>query len=509
MTRARTPDLYQQYLDISQKAADFNNAAALLSWDQEVYMPKKGFEFRGRQLATLSAAAHELLTSESFGALLEELYSRTDLGEAEAANVRLSYEDYRKSRKLSTAFIEKLTLQTSESYNAWLEARNLNDYKRYAPALERMIALKQEQASLYGYSDHPYDALLDDYERGATTKLLDGVFAQVKTELPPLLDRIRSSRQVSDDLFRQHFPRDLQFSFSMQVLEAMGYDLEAGRQDYSEHPFSISFAPTDVRVTTRVSEQDLSSLLWSSIHEGGHALYEQGLPVGQYGLPLGTYVSLSIHESQSRLWENCVGRSLSFWKHFYPRLQALFPGQLGGYEVEEFYKAANKVEASPIRTEADELTYHFHVLIRYEIEKAVIGGEVRASELKDVWNEYYGRYLGIVPEHDKEGILQDVHWSHGSFGYFPTYSLGSFYAAQFFGQASKDVSGLGELIAQGQYAPLLGWLRENVHCHGRKYSSEDLCRRITGNGLEFSSFMRYAKEKYSGIYNVVAAENVV
>lgn len=492
--------LYEEYVGIMQKAADFNNAAAVLGWDQEVFMPPKGFGFRGRQLATLTAHAHELLTAAPFGELLQELCSANDLIEDESANVRLSYEDYQKNTKLSASFVEKLSEQTSKCYAAWIDARRKNDFNIFQPSLQEMIVLKRQQADLYGYAEHPYNALLDEYEKGATVQLLDKVFDTVKNELPLLLARINSCKQVDDSLFLQHFNKQEQFDFTIAVLQKMGYDFEAGRQDFSEHPFSTSFAPTDARITTRVNENDLSSIIWSSIHEGGHALYEQGLPTTQYGLPLGAAVSLSIHESQSRLWENCVGRSVAFWQYFYPLLQQKFPQQLSTFSVEYFYKAANKVTPSLIRTEADELTYHFHVMIRYEIEKELIAGNLNTNNLAQVWNDYYQEYLGVVSSDDLHGVLQDVHWSHGSFGYFPTYSLGSFYAAQFFEAAMNTIPDLSTNIEFGNYQQLVLWLRENVHRHGRKHNSEELCHRITGKGLDFNAFLKYAQAKYSGIY---------
>jgi carboxypeptidase Taq len=491
---------YQSFVSAMQKAADFNNAAAVLGWDQEVMMPPKGFEFRGRQLATLAAHAHELVTNDTFGALLKGLLAANDLNENETANVKLSYEDYCKNTKLSSAFVEKLSEQTSKCYAAWIDARRKNNFSVFQPSLQEMIELKRQEADLLGYETHPYNALLDAYEKGATVKQLDAVFETVKNELPALLHQIQSCKQVDDGLFSQPFDKQQQFNFTLDVLRKMGYDFDAGRQDFSEHPFSTSFAPTDARITTRANENDLSSIIWSSIHEGGHALYEQGLPTTQYGMPLGAAVSLSIHESQSRLWENCVGRSLGFWGHFYPVLQNYFPKQLAQYSAEDFYKAANKVAPSLIRTEADELTYHFHVMIRYEIEKELIAGSLNAHQLSEVWNESYRKNLGISSDDDLKGVLQDVHWSHGSFGYFPTYSLGSFYAAQFFEQALKDLPALEKEIEEGQFENLVNWLRNNVHQHGRKYTSEALCTRITGRGLDFHSFMKYATNKFTKIY---------
>lgn len=495
-----TEQLYNQYREQTQKAADLSNAAAILGWDQETYMPVKSVPFRSRQLATLATQEHEIATSEAYGQVLYELASRGDLGDSEAQNVRLSLDDYEKNRKLSSALVEALSEAGSTSFNAWVLARQEGDFKLFAPQLERMIELKRQQADAYGYEAHAYDALMDDYEKGITVSLLDQVFGQVKQELPKLLKKIEAAPQVDDQFFRQFYPQKDQWDFSIRVLEKIGYDFQAGRQDYAEHPFTTSFSPTDVRVTTRVDEQDFASMLWSSIHEGGHALYEQGLPGEQYGLPLGRAASLSVHESQSRLWENCVGRGLAFWKGCYPGLQRRFPDQLKAISLEDFYKGMNKVQPSLVRTEADEVTYHFHVLIRYEIEKALLEKTIQVNDLPAYWKEQYQRYLGVVPSGDKQGILQDVHWSHGSFGYFPTYSLGSFYAAQFYDQAVKDISLLPQQMEQGKFTSLLSWLRTNVHQYGRRYRSEELCKKITGKGLDLNAFLNYATQKYAGIY---------
>ena len=495
-------ELYASYKEITQKAADIQFAAAVLGWDQEVYMPAKGYSYRGRQLATLASQAHEIVTADSYGELMQELAAKDDLDDAAKNNVRLGLEDYERNKKLSSAFVEELAQQTSNSYNAWIQARRDNKYSTYSTELAKMIALKRKQADLYGYEKHPYDALLDEYEKGATVAMLDPVFDKVKEQLPPLLKSIENATQVDDSFFNRHYPKQQQWDFSMEVLKKMGYDFEAGRQDYAEHPFTTSFAPTDVRVTTRVNENDFASMLWSSIHEGGHALYEQGLPADEYGMPLGSAASLGIHESQSRLWENCVGRGLGFWKYFYPVLQHQFPQQLNDVSLDAFYKGTNKVQPSLVRTEADEVTYHFHVMIRYEIEKKLIEGSITADGLNDIWNDHYKQYLGVSAPDDKQGVLQDVHWSHGMFGYFPTYSLGSFYAAQFFEQANKDMQGLSAEIENGEFGNLLHWLREKIHVHGRRYTSEELCKRITGRGLDFTSFMNYIKTKYSVVYGL-------
>ena len=501
-TVMNTQELYAEYVSLMQKAADLNNAAALLSWDQETYMPSKGAGFRARQLATLAGQAHEILTSPRLSDVMEALHERKDLQPDEKANVTRSYEDYLKHKKLPGAFVESLSMLTSECFTAWMEARKENNYGLFAPSLTRMIAMKREQTKLLGYEAHPYDALLDEYEPGATTALLDNVFDGIRTDLPPILERIRNAQQVDDAIFLKHYPKEQQWEFSVAILKAMGYDMEAGRQDYSEHPFTVSFSPDDVRVTTRVDEDNYASLLWSTIHEGGHALYEQGLLPYNYGLPLGTAASLGIHESQSRLWENCIGRSSTFWQHFFPRLKNTFPQQLAHAGWQDIWKACNKVIPSLIRTEADELTYHFHVLIRYELEKQLIEGKLDASDLKEAWNNAYEHYLGIRPADDRTGILQDVHWSHGSFGYFPTYTLGSFYAAQFYAGAQKAMPELEHEIAAGNFTNLLQWLRTHIHIHGRRYYSDELCEVVTGEKLNVNYFLNYVKQKYAQVYGI-------
>lgn len=502
LNKISTPELYNSYKETIQKAADIYYASAVLGWDQEVYMPQKGFAARSRQLSTLASVAHEVVTSEEYGNILTELQSRQDLDEEQQANVRLSLEDYTKKQKLPSSFVAKLAEQTSASYQAWIDARKANDYSLYAPQLEKMLELKLQEADLYGYEVHAYNALMDEYEKGATVAMLDPVFDDVKQQLPGLLAAIQEAPQVGDSFLHKHYARDKQWQFSLDVLKAMGYDFDAGRQDLSEHPFTTSFSAEDVRVTTRVSEDDFASLLWSSIHEGGHALYEQGLPIAQYGMPLGEAASLSVHESQSRIWENNIGRGAHFWTHFYPKLQQYFPDTLGNISEQVFYKGVNKVQPSLIRTEADELTYHFHVMIRYEIEKALLTSELDIKDLSGAWNDMYHKYLGVTPPGDKQGVLQDIHWAHGSFGYFPTYSLGSFYAAQYYDKAATEIENMEEQLAQGDYSQVLSWLRRNIHKHGRRYTSDELCHKVTGSGLDFKSFMNYATKKYSGIYDI-------
>jgi carboxypeptidase Taq len=496
-----TKDLYSIYADRMQKIADIKYSAAVLEWDQETYLPSKGAPARSRQLASLSEIAHEWLTAPGLGDLLQELHGRGDLAEDQRRNVELSLEDYNKQKKFSPAFIRRLSETSSRSFHSWLKARAANSFLLFKDDLQEMVTLKKEEAELAGYEQHPYNALLDNFEKDCSTALLDQVFSTVRTPLKDLLDRIANRPQVDDSFLHGNYPRGLQWDFGLDIIRQLGFDFEAGRQDLSEHPFTTSFNARDVRITTRIDENNFSHMTWSCIHETGHALYEQGLPPEYYGLPLGEFTSLGIHESQSRLWENNVGRSLTWWKPVYPRLQAIFPQRLDGVTLEQFDKAINRVTPSLIRTEADEVSYHFHVMIRYELEKLLIEGSLPVADIPVWWKESYKAWLGVDVPDDKSGCLQDVHWSHGSFGYFPTYSLGSFYAAQFFASAVYQDVSIDQGLREGNTAPLLAWLRSHIHRHGRRYTSEQLCRSATGKSLDIRYFLDYLLNKYVIIYD--------
>ena len=491
---------YSMYEEWMRQVADFRFSTAVLQWDQETYMPVRGEAARARQIATLSEAAHGRFTDETLGNLLKELSVQKGLTPTRQRNVDLSLEDYEREKKLPADFVRRLSETVSGAFQAWIAARKANDFSVLAPILDRVIGLKRQEADLKGYEGHPYNALLNDYERGATVAWLDGLFGDLIPSLRALLEETGRAPQVDSTWLHGHFPRAQQWAWGLDLLGRMGLDMTAARQDISEHPFTTNFSSTDVRVTTRISETDFSSMTWSCIHEGGHALYEQGLPSEAYGLPLGEPCSLSIHESQSRLWENNLGRSLPFWEGLWPVLTGYFPESFQGLTPGEFYKGINRVEPSLIRTEADELTYHFHIVVRYELEKALIGGTLTAADIPAYWAESYRKYLGLNVPDDRQGCLQDVHWSHGSFGYFPTYTLGSLYAAQLFKACAGDLPHMSARVREGDYAPILGWLRDKVHRHGRYYDSADLCREATGGGLDAGIFLAYAREKYKNIY---------
>ena len=485
-----------------QRLADVRYAHAVLQWDQETYLPKKGAHFRGQQLSTLSELAHGLFSEEALGNLLQELLSKNDLTPEEKRNITLSWDDYSKNKKYTPDFVRRHSQQVNKAFHSWIEARGKNSFSLFEKDLDALVLLKREEADLLGYEGHPYNALLDEFEKGATVAFLDPVFTNLLPSLQKLLQRIAAQPQVDNSFLKQSFPKDEQWTWGMALLKTLGFDFEAGRQDISEHPFSTSFNPGDVRITTRIDEKDFGNMTWSCIHEAGHALYEQGLRESQYGLPLGEACSYSIHESQSRLWENHVGRSLSFWNAHYRVLQKQFPDQFGPVSLEQFYKGINKVQPSLIRTEADEITYHFHVYIRYELEKRLLEGSLGTNEIPQYWQDQYKYWMNVTVPDDKRGCLQDVHWSHGSFGYFPTYSLGSFYAAQFYEQATKELPDLEAEIGKGNTAPLLLWLRKRVHAKGKFFTSADLCQNLTGKPLDINSFMSYVLEKYSTIYNL-------
>ncbi|MFN3342683.1 MAG: carboxypeptidase M32 [Flavobacteriales bacterium] len=488
-------DLYCEHL---RKLADVMFSSAVLQWDQETYMPSKGAEMRAGQLSTLAGIAHELSVDPKFGELLNKLKGDTTLTERQKRNVELSLKDFNDRNKYTTEFVQTLSLAVSEAFVAWDEAKKKSDFAIFSPKLKRIVELKRKEAEFLGYKQHPYDALIDQYEPGTTTADVERLFADVRNKLKPLIEKVLKQEAPRDEFMYRFFPRQKQWDLGMDILKQMGYDLEAGRQDESSHPFTIHFNANDVRVTTRVSETNFHEMIWSTIHEGGHALYEQGLPRNEYGLPLGEACSLAIHESQSRLWENNVGRSLSYWKANWKKVLDYFPEQMKDVSVEEFFKAMNKVEPSLIRTNADELTYHFHVLIRFEIEKGLIEGSIEVEDLPQVWNAKYKAYLNVDVPNDAEGVLQDIHWSHGSIGYFPTYSLGSFYAAQLFATACKQDDSIEQSIAAGNMNPLLAWLRKNVHSEGKFYPAPKLIEKVCGEKPDFRYFLNYAEKKYLG-----------
>ncbi len=493
---------YDRYVARMKKIADIGHAIAVLSWDKETYLPKKSAAIRSQQIATLSGIVHEEFTDPTFGDLLTRLYNQRNLDEEKKKNISVTIHDYDKATKFTKRFVMQKSMAVSNCFHAWLKAREANDFGLYQESLEALVKIKRTEAKkLDPKADHLYDNLLDQYEPGLTVATCDTIFNDMKKPLKKLIKKIKKKKAPKNGFLFKRYDKDAQWNLGIYILNEMGYDFDRGRQDISTHPFTTSFSADDVRVTTRIDEMDLSNMLWSCIHEGGHALYEQGLPIENYGLPTGSAISLSIHESQSRLWENNVARGKAFWSKYFTTVQKMFPKQLKKQTAKSFYRAINVIEPNLIRTEADELHYHYHVLIRYEIEKALIEGSIEVADLPEVWNAKYKEYLGVEVTDDVNGVLQDIHWSHGSFGYFPTYSLGSFYAAQFYAQAEKDIPKLEQQLAAGNSQVLLDWLRENIHRHGRRYEAEELCEMITGEPLDVKYFMDYAKKKYAEVYS--------
>jgi carboxypeptidase Taq len=495
-------ELYGKYQNKMRFISDVKNASAILQWDQETYLPPKGASFRGQQISTLSEISHRLFSEEELGNLLQELLSKNDLSAEQKRNVERTNEDYLKNKKYTSEFVRKLSEQINRAFHSWIKSRKENSFAVYEKDLGALIQLKREEAEILGYEHHPYNALLDEFEKGATVELLDKTFGNLLPTLKNLLDKILKQAQVDNSFLKQNFPKQKQWEWGMELIKQLNFDFDAGRQDISEHPFSVSFNRNDVRITTRIDENDFGNMTWSCIHETGHALYEQGLPEEQYGLPLGEACSYSIHESQSRLWENNVGRGIKFWQYYHPVLQKHFPEQFQQTSPEQFYKGINLVQPSFIRTEADELTYHFHVYIRYELEKKLLDKTLSTHDIPAYWNEHYKQFLSVNVPNDKKGCLQDVHWSHGSFGYFPTYSLGSFYAAQFYQTAKNHVKNLESEIENGNTSSLLNWLRQNIHSKGRYFTSEELCKEVTGTSLDVNYFVNYLLDKYVSIYNL-------
>ena len=497
-------DRLTELRDRIAEIVDLSQVAGVIGWDQETMMPPKGAPSRGTQQAALQGIIHERFTQPRVGDLLAELERPERLAQlapVDQAVVRVVRRDYDRATKLPGSLVRELALATTQGVETWRHAREQSRWELFAPDLERIVNLKRQQASFLGPAATPYDALLDEYEPGATTAQLVPLFSALRHETVSLLAKIdRSGRSLDRSVFQQGYPPAAQLAFGELILRQMGFDFGAGRQDVSTHPFTAGFGPGDVRVTTRVDENDLAVALYASMHEGGHALYDQGIPGELARTGVGEGGSLGIHESQSRLWENCLGRGLPFWQYALPRLQESFPSQTRTATPEMMVAAANRVERSLIRVEADEVTYNLHIILRFEIERRLIGGEVGVSELPAFWNQLSQEYLGITPPHDRLGVLQDTHWAAGLIGYFPTYSLGNIYAAQFWAALRRDIPDLDDHIRRGELSVALDWLRERIHRRGRIYLPHELIRRATGEEPNPDYLTRYLNDKYGALY---------
>ena len=476
----------------------------LLEWDMHSIMPSKGLEWRSEQLAQLSGLMHHKLTSSRIGELLDKLPSDCgDLSDEQKANVREIRRDYVKATKLPVELVEEMSREHSACNEIWIKARQAGDYSMFAPSLERVVKLASRMAEYLGYKDTPLDALIDQFEPEGTTAMFTKLFDEVKASNVPLLKKILNSPVKANQKFlAAEYTEELQNRFGMEIMKQIGFDMDAGRLDKSVHPF-CSGSNSDVRITTRYNLHAPQQAIFGIIHESGHAMYEQGSNHDFWGSPLAEALSMGIHESQSRMWENFIGRGKPFWTFFLPKMKTHFPTQLTGVSVDDFVLAVNHVQPSLVRVEADEMTYDLHIILRFEIERDLFAGKITVSDLPKVWNAKMEEYLGVTPPNDgKEGVMQDVHWSGGMFGYFPTYSLGNMVAAQLWQTMRTAMPEMDKQMEAGNFADILHWLNKNIHQYGRRFKRDELIQKATGKPLGTTAYIRYLTEKYSALYKL-------
>ncbi|HOO75323.1 MAG TPA: carboxypeptidase M32 [Tepiditoga sp.] len=495
---------YEKLVQIIKKVSVYNQAVSLVGWDMETKMPKNAINARAEVISELSAEAFEIFTSPETGNILKKIEEKNEyelLNEKEKRIFEMTKREYYREKKVPADIVRNLSKLTSKGQLEWQEAKEKKDFGIFEETLEKLVEITIKMADIYGYEENRYDALLDLYEKGLTVKKLDKIIDTFKEELVGIIEKIKKSEKRNYDFMHKNYDIKLQEDLSYDILKDIYFDLDSGRLDVSIHPFTTKIGPDDVRITTRFREEDFTDSLYSTIHEAGHALYEQGISKEYEFTPLDTGASMAIHESQSRFWENIIGRSQSFVKYLLPKMQQYF-SEFDNVNSDEFYKAINIVKPSLIRVDADEVTYNIHIMIRYEIERDLINGKIKVKDLPSVWNSKVKEYLGIIPENDSEGVLQDVHWAHASFGYFPSYMLGNLYSAQIYYTMKKDITDFDYLVEKGEFKPIVNWLRENIHNYGSMYDPSDLIVKITGENLNSQYFMRYIKEKYSEIYKI-------
>ncbi|HLO47520.1 MAG TPA: carboxypeptidase M32 [Kamptonema sp.] len=485
---------------------DIESAAAVLHWDQATYMPVRGASARGRQLATLKQISHEKFIDPVIGQLLEDLrpYEATLPYDSIAASaLRIARKDYDRAVRVPSEFMAKFSRHQAVCYEAWAKAKADNNFAAVQPYLEKTLELSQEYSDFFPSNEHIADPLIDLSDCGMTVSNLRPLFAQLRQELLPIVDAIASQPPINDSCLHQEFPENQQLEFSRTIIERIGFDFKRGRQDKALHPFMTNFSIDDVRITTRIYENNLAQALFSTIHEMGHALYEMGNAPELEGTILAGGISSGFHESQSRLWENLVGHSRGFWECFYPQLQGVFLRQLSHVSINTFYRAINKVARSLIRTDADEVTYNLHVLIRFDLELAMLEGKISVRDLPEAWNERYKSDLGLVPTSDSIGVMQDVHWYVGTIGgMFQGYAIGNLMSAQFYEAAIKFDPEIPVEIEQGNFSLLHNWLKQNIYQHGRKYNAAEMMQRVTGSPLSINPFLRYIRQKYGDFYSL-------
>lgn len=496
-------DAYKNLMARVKDLGRLSTIEQLLDWDQEVFMPAAGVTARAEQTALMAGLIHERLVADEIAALLDAAEFEHDDGVA-STNVREVRRNYERAVRVPTDLVKEIAHASTVAKDAWAKARESSDFAAFAPHLSKLLELKKRQAVHIGYQEEAYDALLDEFEPGATASSAETLFSALRGPTVALLEQIKGApRQPDRSILQRTFAVAQQQTLSREMAHAIGFDAQAGRIDISVHPFCTTIGgSSDVRITTRYIEEFLPSSLFGTLHETGHALYEQGLLPEHRFTPMGEAVSLGIHESQSRMWENMVGRSEPFWEHHYPRLQALFPEPLSGVSRRHFYQAINSVTPSLIRIEADELTYNLHIILRFEIERGLFTGAIQVNDVPEAWNQKCKELLGILPPDDAQGCLQDIHWSMGIFGYFPTYTLGNLYAAQFFESARVALGDLDASLRTGHSADLLDWLRTNIHRHGKRFRASELVEAITGKPLSIEPFLSYVTRKFSSIYGM-------
>ncbi|MFL5954727.1 MAG: carboxypeptidase M32 [Gaiellaceae bacterium] len=501
MSQAKFDELRGRLAEIS----DLVKTAALLGWDQQVMMPRRGAAIRAEQMATIGRVAHQKFTSPEVGKLIDDLRSwgeQQDYDSLEASLVRVAAKDWEKASKVPADLRAEMSRSAALANPVWVEARKNNDFGSFLPVLRKNLDLRKRYIECFEVDDEPYDIVLDDYERGMKTKEVRRIFDYLKEHQAPLVKEV-AARGANEEKANV-FPVEQQKVFELEVVKAFGFDDEAWRLDPTVHPFASGTGITDIRITTRYFTDHLGGL-FGTMHEFGHGIYENQIDPALERTPLARGVSLGMHESQSRMWENLVGRSLPFWRHFFPRIQQLFPDALGSYDADRWYREVNAVEPSLIRVEADEATYNLHIILRFELEQAMLADEFPLEQLPDEWNSRMWDYLGITVPDDTEGVLQDVHWSGGSIGYFPTYALGNLISAQIWEKITAEIPDLDDSFERGEFAPLRDWLREHLHKHGRKYTPGETLERVVGTSqIDPAPYVRYLRGKLAAIYGIAA-----
>ncbi|KMM38241.1 carboxypeptidase M32 [Guptibacillus hwajinpoensis] len=504
-----TTDLMQtekHFLDYVKKMTSFNEAIGLMYWDLRTGAPKKGAEQRSEVIGMMSSEVFDMSVSNEMKRFLDELTKedvQNNLSDRTRKTVEECRKEYDRNIKIPAEEYSEYVILSSKAETVWEEAKEQSNFEMFRPYLEKLVAFNQKFVEYWGYEENKYDTLLDLFEPGVTVKVIDRVFNQLREHIVPLVQQVvNASDKPKTDFLYSHFPQEKQKAFSLDILKGMGYDFNAGRLDTTVHPFATGLNPGDVRVTTKYDESDFRTAVFGTIHEGGHALYEQNISPQLIGTPLCSGTSMGIHESQSLFWENFVGRNKSFWKKNFDTLKTYSTGQFDDVSLEDYYRAINVAGPSLIRIEADEMTYALHIMVRYEIEKGLINGDIEVKDLPQIWNEKMEEYLGITPDNDAVGVLQDVHWSGGAFGYFPSYALGYIYAAQIKNAMLEDLPNFDELLEEGNMLPIKEWLTENIHQYGKLKQPIEIIKDITGEGLNAKYLIQYLEEKYQQVYRI-------